>query len=177
MAKTGSNQSCLELAKSDEMYALIKAKYEEKIAQKEELNQRIKQKAAVAATEGESDMNMGENTEEEGEEMTMNQEFVVEDSMGALMSMTTMTSSSSSSIPTTTSTNVVVEGIEHPTMVADTNHDPGMPSSLLGIRKADDMMSSTTNNVAAQQKRKMRMKSAAGSVGVKLSHLGDDEDD
>ena len=167
MAKTGSNQSCLELAKSDEMYALIKAKYEEKIAQKEELNQRIKQKTATDAVIGES-MDMGENNEEEGDEGMMNQEGVVEeDSIGKVMS----SSSISSNVAATMEKNVI-----------DTNNDEGMPS-LLGIRKADAMMmtstttSGTTSNNAAQQKRKMRMKSAAGSVGVTLSHLGDDEDD
>ena len=158
MAKTGNNQSCLELAKSDEMYALIKAKYEEKIAQKEELNQRIKQKTAKAAAAGEA-------TIEEGDEETMmNQDMVAEDTMG-------MISTSSSS-----STSVAAMAVNTKEKTANSEEVP----SVLGVRKAEEMTrddSAATATATAQQKRKMRMKSAAGSVGVKLSHLGDDEDD
>ena len=157
MAKTGNNQSCLELAKSDEMYALIKAKYEEKIAQKEELNQRIKQKTAKAAAAGEA-------TIEEGDEETMmNQDMVAEDTMG-------MISSSSSS------TSVAAMAVNTKEKTANSEEVP----SVLGVRKAEEMTcndTAATATATAQQKRKMRMKSAAGSVGVKLSHLGDDEDD
>ena len=190
-AKTGSGQSCLELAKSDEVYALLKTRYQERLDRLQEINRQ----AASRGMGGDGDGGDGAVGRSEDDEMdAVDGDDAVDGAQrgdGAQAAATASSRSSSSTgassalcppsahahadinadadVPTDTTSAGV--GLQQPPGAVST---AAMPQSVLGARTATEAGMQQQH----QKQRKLRMKAAAAGSTVKLSHLdGDDEED
>jgi hypothetical protein len=158
-AKTGSGQTCLELAKTDDMYNFLKARYQERIEKLQQQHKRQQQQQGEVGEEeekGEED----EGDDDEGDEGDG-------DGTGghtAPAPPPATSSSSSSAGPDGEAMSADTAAAAEPAAGPDEPEEP----SLLGVRKTAPSGGATAAGGGAASKR-ARMKASAGNV--RLAHL------
>lgn len=183
-AKTGAGKSCLELAQSDDVYALLKARYQERLDRLQATGNPLSAKEGTGVGEGDveeddrgMDQDQGDGADAANGRQRAVQPTTAVSSCGSSSSVSSTpacTSLSTADAGTATIDNVQLTANDDSCAVGlpSASTMQGMPPSLLGARTA------TEAGMQQQQKqRKMRMKAAAAGSIVKLSHLGDDDEE